>query len=450
MPRLLLASFVAVLVFLARTARAEETLKPIPPGAPPIDQPVDPPDPGLAAPSEHTDVNKVEDPELRIEPVLANELERPLTPAVEDSGDASKQAEDNADSSVETIRERYPNRVIKIEREVTRDANDNYVNHGAWRMWDRQGEMISKGEHRHGKRHGEWTAWFVRGEAKLLNESPFDKFESPFTSVVNFTDGQMNGTWTISDSKQRKVAEWHYLAGARHGTWTYWYLTGSTMRAVEYRSGLLHGELKEWDESGKVLRVDQFVQGRRVGTRVEHFKNQQKKSEGTFLFAQMIPDGPDDWWNLSVAPFKQHGDDQKHGILREWYPNGQVRLQGEYESDQPKSNTMWSWWYANGQKAVEGMFAGGEKHGRWIWWHENGQKKVEGYFENSQPSQNWIWWKDNGIVAKRADFSVQPPKASTEVKSEQLGTPGAPLAESAGLPVPAVRVASPLSNSKSR
>ena len=43
-------------------------------------------------------------------------------------------ADDGAE--IEVIRERYPNRSVKIEREVTQDAEGNYVNHGSWKMWD--------------------------------------------------------------------------------------------------------------------------------------------------------------------------------------------------------------------------------------------------------------------------------------------------------------------------
>ncbi|MCE9556285.1 MAG: hypothetical protein K8T91_23290, partial [Planctomycetes bacterium] len=39
-------------------------------------------------------------------------------------------------SDVEVVRERYPDGKIKVEREVIRDAEENYVNHGLWKMWD--------------------------------------------------------------------------------------------------------------------------------------------------------------------------------------------------------------------------------------------------------------------------------------------------------------------------
>ena len=62
---------------------------------------------------------------------------------------------------VEVIKERYPNRAIKIERHVTQDAERNYVNHGTWTMWDPNGTMLGKGEFWNGKRHGKWTRWHI-------------------------------------------------------------------------------------------------------------------------------------------------------------------------------------------------------------------------------------------------------------------------------------------------
>ena len=40
----------------------------------------------------------------------------------------------------ETITEKYPNRKVKIERQVVQDDERNYVNHGPWKMWDPNGK----------------------------------------------------------------------------------------------------------------------------------------------------------------------------------------------------------------------------------------------------------------------------------------------------------------------
>ena len=89
-------------------------------------------------------------------------LDAPIVRAAEDdtygvefndeATDEVTTAEVDTSNDVETIRERYSNRAVKIEREVIRDDEDNYVNHGAWRMWDQAGNMFAKGQYEDGKR----------------------------------------------------------------------------------------------------------------------------------------------------------------------------------------------------------------------------------------------------------------------------------------------------------
>ena len=45
--------------------------------------------------------------------------------------------------AVETFTERYPNGNVKIERQVTLDADGNYVNHGAWKMYNAAGKVVA-------------------------------------------------------------------------------------------------------------------------------------------------------------------------------------------------------------------------------------------------------------------------------------------------------------------
>jgi hypothetical protein len=42
-------------------------------------------------------------------------------------------ADEESSSKVEVIKERYTDGNVKVEREVIRDAEDNYVNHGTWK-----------------------------------------------------------------------------------------------------------------------------------------------------------------------------------------------------------------------------------------------------------------------------------------------------------------------------
>ena len=112
------------------------------------------------------------------------------------------------ESEAEVIRERYPNRAVKIEREVTQDDEGNYVNHGSWKTWDLQGSLVAQGRYQHGQRFGVWNRWYRNSDVELLKTSPYSSFRGPFISQASFDSGRLSGKWTIQDS-HRKMSEGH-------------------------------------------------------------------------------------------------------------------------------------------------------------------------------------------------------------------------------------------------
>ncbi|NIL97476.1 MAG: hypothetical protein GTO53_07635 [Planctomycetales bacterium] len=307
---------------------------------------------------------------------------------------------------VEIIRERYPNRAVKVEREVVRDANDNYVNHGIWRMWDENGNMVSKGQYEMGKRTGAWNTWHAARSNKIFQQQPFKEFVGPFSSHANFQGGLLEGTWTIFDGKKRKILEFSYANGVRHGTCTKAYSNGRKLEEIEYKNGEMHGIYRQWTPDGRLVKDQVYDKGRTIIRKVTHYRDAKKKSEGEYLLAKQVLEGKDDWWAVSFASTIKEGEDEKHGEWRTWYPNGQMQVHGFYEHDRPSGELSWSWWYPNGQKAVEGAYDQGQQHGSWTWWHQNGQKKLAGKYAMGEPSGKWIWWKNDGMVLQKMDFSA--------------------------------------------
>ncbi|MFK7926908.1 MAG: toxin-antitoxin system YwqK family antitoxin [Myxococcota bacterium] len=60
-------------------------------------------------------------------------------------------------------------------------------------------------------------------------------------------------------------------------------------------------------------------------------------------------------------------------------------------------------WHPNGQKATEGKYSDGERHGSWVWWHENSQLAARGEYINGQPLGVWSWWHQNGQLETQGD-----------------------------------------------
>jgi uncharacterized protein len=319
--------------------------------------------------------------------------------AVDDQQSEESAAEPSTSGpEIEIIRERYPNRAVKIEREVTQDASGNYVNHGAWRMWDQKGTLVVDGHFRNGEREGVWNRWYRSGEVELLTKPPYNGFQGPFISQATFTDGKLDGKWTIYDGKQHRISEWEFADGDRHGRSTWFYPSGRKMRETDYNKGEIDGQLLEWNADAKLVVKDTYQQGRKLAPRTEKHAAGATKSEGLYLFAKEIVQTPDDWWNAKTAVYIKTGKDEKHGPWVAWYPNGQKQAEGEYRNDVQVGKFVW--WYENGQKALEGAYGDGEQEGRWVWWHDNGQKSIQGEYTKGHPSGRWTWWQNDGKVVR--------------------------------------------------
>lgn len=317
--------------------------------------------------------------------------------------------------NVETIRERYPNRRIRIERQVTQDALGNYLNHGSWKMWDERGNLMAEGRNLEGLREGVWNRWHAGNDSKLFGEYPYTKFTPPFVSQAEFKDGQLHGAWTISDSKQHKISEWNFVNGQRHGLSVWYHPNGKKLREITYKDGSVDGEAFEYSESGQVSKRDNFMQGRQPALQTEKYPDGAKKTQGMYLRAPLVIKTPDDWWNALPAVFTSVGKVERHGEWTTWYPNGQEQLRGHFQND--KEDGVFVWWYPNGQKSAEGEYRAGQQQGTWVWWHTNGQKSSEGDYRDGDQIGRWTVWNDQGRVTQA---------------SEHVGTEHKPLQAVAG------------------
>ena len=340
-------------------------------------------------------------------------IEQPVAPGtVEELPPAAQAIADGLTSAIgdataptaELVTERYDNRMVKTEREVVQDKDQNYINHGKWKSYDRKGKVTVEGRYKYNEMDGVWTRVYYVRENELLNKAPFNQGQLPLVSQANFKDGKLHGKWVIYDTspQKRKLCEWEFTHGKRDGKSTWWFTSGLKMREIAYHNGSIDGELNEWDRAGKQVAKDTYVDSSRLDTKTEYYPNRDKRAEGTVLYPRLVLVTPDNWLECTLATYSQEGDPVKHGDWISWYSNGQPKLEGQYDRDVPTGE--FTWWHENGQKSLVASYKDGKKHGAWTWWHPSGLKSIQGEYAGDTPVSNWLWWKESGKVAQRADF----------------------------------------------
>jgi antitoxin component YwqK of YwqJK toxin-antitoxin module len=323
---------------------------------------------------------------------------------------------------VELVRERYPDGKIKVERQVTLNADGNYVNHGAWKQYSTMGDVLAEGQYHFGQRAGLWTRWIGRNDAALIGEQPFRQFKAPFMSQANFANDKVDGEWLVVDANERKVMAITLKAGERHGTSTIWLPNGKVSWQMTYDYSAPSGDLYEVNaKTGELAKTATFDQGRKVYTKTDYYtsRNRQIKSEVTYLSAPTITKSRDNYWTLKLAQFSTEGEDMRHGPVKTWFPNGQQEMEGSYTND--KKTGTFKFWHENGQLQSMGEYRDNNAEGTWVWWHDNGQKSAVGKYEHGTLIGEWRWWDEQGKLTKQETHTgTETGTESAATENEQL------------------------------
>lgn len=87
-----------------------------------------------------------------------------------------------------------------------------------------------------------------------------------------------------------------------------------------------------------------------------------------------------------------------------FYPDGQLRMQGEYKEG--AKHGKWISYYNNGNKWSIGYYKEGINDGKTITWHENGQKYYEGSYRDGERAGIWKFWDENGEFIKEINYDT--------------------------------------------
>ncbi len=103
--------------------------------------------------------------------------------------------------------------------------------------------------------------------------------------------------------------------------------------------------------------------------------------------------------------------------VRDYYPNGQIQMEGTYSSfDKRIKENLWcnyktntkerefKEWYRNGQIESKTNFLNGLRHGLHEYWYSNGQRESIQNYSNGQKNGKSKWWNNDGSVQQELIF----------------------------------------------
>jgi antitoxin component YwqK of YwqJK toxin-antitoxin module len=308
------------------------------------------------------------------------------------------------------------------------------------------GEISSEGYLRNGKPDGYWKAYYESGQLKSegnrLNQKldstwKFYDAEGNIRSIINYKEGKQNGyrytyleneyieEYFENNVKERQTKVFYnngsikktipfeaglenglaltyntdsiiilieeyrkgFLIsreiinrtdrnGAKQGLWKYFYETGKLMQEVTYLNDKKNGFLKRFDETGTLVSIEKYI---------------------------------NDVLQTDVSELKEYD------IRRDYYPNGNIKIQGSYYNNKPdgirreydeEGNIIKGYVFLEGVLLAEGIVdENGKRQGAWKEYYSNGALMSEGIYKNSIRVGNWKYYHENGNLEQEGKYT---------------------------------------------
>src|SRR5690606_7450556 len=205
-------------------------------------------------------------------------------------------------------------------------------------------------------------------------------------------DGRLTGISRLEEDSLIQETSINQLDenGRKQGFWEIKDKEGNLLEEGKYKDGKRNGSFRKYDKYGRVSHLEEYVNGKRIKQQeFSSLRFEEKYHEESGLWSR----GPE---KNGVKIGTHHFFDSTGNVLfSEVYREDTLAARG-IVSDAGIKDSMWLYFFPNGQKSSEGSYQQGQKTGKWIFYYPDGKKAQQGYYRENLPHGSWVWYYSNG------------------------------------------------------
>ena len=235
--------------------------------------------------------------------------------------------------------------------------------------------------------HGPYFSFFQSGSPRI--EGYYDEGKPDSLWVYYFENGNKKSSGLFQQSDQTGLWDYFFESGAlkasgsldrgqKSGYWSNYYENGNEKSSGGYYKDLKEGIWNYFFEDGAV-------------------KAQAYYEQGDGIYKQFYPSG-----ELRMEGLNKDGKSQGNWIY--FYETGEKQAEGEFVAG--LRNGLWAFYHKNGQVSAKGAYLEGKKIGLWTYYHENGQKSGEGVLVENQRDGQWNLYYDTGEIRAKSAYTT--------------------------------------------
>lgn len=295
----------------------------------------------------------------------------------------------------------------------------NFMLDGLWKFYNEEGKIASEINYSKGLKNG-FRKTYLKDE---IIEDYFENDVRERYAKTYFADGKIkryipfsggleNGMAfeynrdsliiLISEYRKGFLLSREYINrsdknGLKQGVWKEFYSNGVVRQETMYLNGKRNGYVKKYDETGTLVSIEKYINDDPV-TNAEELK--------------------------------------EYEIRRDYYPSGQVRIEGSYYNGKAdglrreysedgtivkgyifsrgimlsegitdafgKKQGPWKEYYESGELLASGNYKNGLRTGEWTFYHRNGKTEQKGFFgPKESPDGEWTYYYESGNLLKK-------------------------------------------------
>lgn len=266
---------------------------------------------------------------------------------------------------------------------------------GVWKYYYKNGNLEAEGNY-NGKEAGKSIDVIRKGR----------------NSAIDDKSSVRNGKWTFYYSNGKKKGTASYEDGCPKGLLVKWYKTGEKMEEAEYVDCKPMGNKKVWAKDGW-LKYETIHEGNGRSMEIEWYESGEKKSAIPYKNGQQYGRVKRWYENGQKEEDVMMKNTRVHGSYRSWYSNG--NKQREFFSINNVMSGEYREWDKEGKLLWEIIELTDEKKILIKSYWSNGQLKMQGKSDMpqslsihqwSQTRQGyWTYWYKDGTVTKSEKYS---------------------------------------------
>jgi antitoxin component YwqK of YwqJK toxin-antitoxin module len=265
---------------------------------------------------------------------------------------------------------------------------------------------------------GKWKFYYINGQVEAEGSYAGKRIDKTievikrgkFTAIDDSYDTR-DGAWTFYHENGKIKGKAVYKQGCPQGKVERWHENGQKAEETQYIDCKPLGSRKMWDKEGNLYFENQLLSdGKSI--EIEWFSNNTKKSEIPYKDGQQF--GKVRRWfpNGQKEEEVMMRNTRVHGLYRSWYENGNKKM--EFFSINNVMSDEYREWNEQGKLTTEIIELKEQKHITVKQFWDNGQLKMQGL--SKLPSSlsihnwsqtrfgQWTFWMRDGSVLKTENY----------------------------------------------